>query len=93
MIPLQRKIFGQCYDARELIQAKEIMQPYSVTKLSTRDLVCIEVQMMRWKPNREGENQYRWVEWKTKLELKAIYLLGKAKAVATEKEVDIEFAV
>lgn len=67
---LHRKIFSQSYDSCELIQAKEIMELYSVTKLGTCDLVCIEVQM---KSNKDGENQYKWVEWKMKLDLKAIY--------------------
>lgn len=52
------------------LQAKEIMELYSVTKLGTCDLVCVEVQM---KSNKDGENQYKWVEWKMKLDLKAIY--------------------
>lgn len=46
------------------------MELYSVTKLVTCDLVCVEVQM---KSNKDGENQYKWVEWKMKLDLKAIY--------------------
>ena len=66
----QRKIFSQSYDSCEIIQAKEIMELYSVTKLVTCDLVCVEVQM---KSNKDGENQYKWVEWKMKLDLKAIY--------------------
>lgn len=86
-------MFSQCYDAREAIEAKELMTPYLVTKLDTRDLVCIEAQMMRWKPNKDGDNQYRWIEWRTKLELKAIYLLAKSKIAEPKAEVDPDFAV
>lgn len=69
------------------------MTPYAVTNLKTRDLVCIEVQMLRWKPNKEGENQYKWVEWKTKLELRAIHLLGKSTVVPVETKTDVDFCV
>lgn len=69
------------------------MTPYLVTKLESRDLVCIEAQIMRWKPNKDGDNQYRWIEWKTKLELKAIYLLGKSTVPEPKTEVDPDFAV
>lgn len=67
--------------------------PYPVTSLMTRDLVCLEVEVMRWKPNKDGDNQYRWVEWRTKLEMKTIYLLGKSTALPAEGKTDIDFVV
>lgn len=90
---MQKKLFNQCFDAREVIQSKDIMEPYAATSLDTRDLVCLEVQMTRWKPSKEGDHLYKWIEWKAKLEMKAIYLLGKSTAKAVEVKTDVEFAV
>ena len=93
LTPHQKKIFSQSFDAREFIQAKEIMDTYTVTNLTTRDLVCIELQIMRWKPDKSGDNQFKWVEWKMKLELKAIYLLAKSKQSPVQSKADIDFVV
>ena len=93
LAPYQKKIFSQSFDACEFIQAKEIMDTYTITNLTTQDLVCIEVQIMQWKPDKSSNNQFKWVEWKMKLELKAIYLLVKSKQSPVQSKADIDFVV
>ena len=93
LTPYQKEIFSQSFDTHEFIQAKEIMDTYTVTNLTTWDLVCIEVQIMQWKPDKSGNNQFKWVEWKMKLELKAIYLLTKSKGSPVQNKADLDFAV
>ena len=79
----QPKLFADCFDGTEIVRVKSEMSRYPITSLKLRDLVCMEVNLERYKM---GEKGPKWVTWQAQYSLQTIYLLAKSSYVVPKED-------
>ena len=65
------------------VRVKSKMSQYLITSLKLCDLVCMEVNLERYKMGKKG---LKWVTWQAQYSLQTIYLLAKSSYVIPKED-------
>ena len=79
----QPKLFTDCFNGTEIVRVKSEMSQYPITSLKLHDLVCMEVNLERYKMGTKGP---KWVTWQAQYSLQTIYLLAKLNYVIPKED-------